>query len=119
MEKPAAETILEVERRLAGELGLGRGQVVLDFPAKPTMLATDVLVRCADGRVLNASRLGPEEGFAINAAQAALYVSSGTVSLFTAEPRRVDPERVLALVREVASAAPPRAPGVDGSRRTA
>ncbi|HSH44704.1 MAG TPA: HD domain-containing protein, partial [Longimicrobiales bacterium] len=71
--KPAADAILAVERELADALGLGEGQVVLDFPAKPSMLDTDLLVRFPDGAVRNASGLGPEDGFALNAAQEALY----------------------------------------------
>jgi len=100
-QKPSAQAILEVESVLAKELRLGEGQVILDFPAKPTMLATDILVRCADGRVRNAGDLGPEDGFALNAAQQALYVASGHVSLFTAELRKVSPETVLRRLQEV------------------
>jgi len=100
MQKPGAAAILEAERALAEELGLGEGQVVLDFPEKPTMLATDILVRWPDGAVRNARDLGPEDGFALNAAQQALYVASGQVSLFTAERRQVDPELVLRRLQE-------------------
>lgn len=103
-EKPTAESILAVESVLSEELGLGEGQVVLDFPAKPSMLATDLLVRCADGAIRNASDLGPEDGFALNAAQDALYVASGHVSLFTAEPRDVTPETVLRRLQELTAA---------------
>lgn len=118
--KPRAEVILEVERRLAADLGLGEGEVILDFPEKPTMLATDLLVRCADGRISNAQDLGPEDGFALNASQQALYVASGNVSVFTAEDRTVGPEVVLRRIREVesesaegrdAAVAPAGAPG--------
>lgn len=111
--KPAAETILAAERALAEELDLGEGQVILDFPAKPSMLATDLLVQCADGRIRNASRLGPEDGFALNAAQEALYVASGNVSLFTAEPRQVDRQTVLRRIEGlmgVESTSPPGGP---------
>lgn len=99
VEKPSASRTRAVERALAAELGLGEGEVVLDFPEKPTMLATDLPIRCTDGEVLNARDLGPEDGFALNASQQALYVASGNVSLFTAAPRRVEPERVLRHLR--------------------
>jgi hypothetical protein len=95
VEKPSAAAILELERALARDLGLGEGQVVLDFPAKPTMLATDLLVRFGDGTVRNAKCLQPEDGFALNAAEQALYVASGNVSVFTAEPRDVAPADIL------------------------
>lgn len=93
--KPPAEAILEVERMLAAELDLRAGEVILDFPLKPTMLDTDVLVRCADGSVRNARDLGSEDGFALNAAQQALYAASGSITLFTAEPRAVEPDHLL------------------------
>jgi len=99
--KPGAEAILAVERALAADLGLGHGEVVLDFPVKPTMLATDLLVRCSDNTVRNAKDLGPEDGFALNANQQALYVASGNVSLFTARERSVDPELILKYIRAV------------------
>lgn len=98
-EKPSAAVILELQRTIAAGLGLGEGEVILDFPAKPTMLATDILVRGEDGGIRNARTLGPEDGFALNAAQQALYVASGNVSLFTAEPRGVEPEALLRWVR--------------------
>jgi len=101
MPKPPAEVILEAERRLAHRLGLAPGHAILDFPAKPTMLATDILVRCEDGRIRNARDLRPEDGFALNAAsQQALYIASGSVTLFTSEPRRVDRAIVLDCLRQ-------------------
>ncbi len=100
-DKPGARTILAVERALAADLGLRPGEVVLDFPAKPTMLATDILVRDESGRVRNAKDLGPEDGFALNAAQHALYIASGSVCLFTAEPRDVPPDLVLRRLDEM------------------
>jgi HD superfamily phosphohydrolase len=116
MEKPSAAVILAAERALAAELGLDEGEVVLDFPAKPTMLATDVLVRCAGGDVRNAQGLGPEDGFALNAAQQALYVASGTVALFTAEPRSVAPEAVLRHLEAAATKEPEaRSQGSEGA----
>lgn len=107
VDKPSAEAILEVERILAAELELQEGEVILDFPTKPTMLATDILVRCADGTIRSARDLEPEDGFALNAAQQALYVASGSVALFTSEKRDVEPDLVLRRIAEVTRAPSP------------
>ena len=50
------------------------------------MLSTDILVRREGGSVIHASRLGPEDGFALNAMQEALYAASGKLSVFAARP---------------------------------
>lgn len=42
----------EVEDRLADELGLARGDVLLDFPVKPAMLTGDVPVVNREGEVV-------------------------------------------------------------------
>jgi uncharacterized protein len=94
--------VLALEAEMADELGLAAGEVIVDVPAKPTMLATDLLVRMADGTVRNARDLGPRDGFALNASQEALYESAGQASVFTAEPRIVDPAQV---VRRIEAAA--------------
>lgn len=87
---PAAQT-LEAEQMLAREFGLREWEVALDFPHKPTMLATDILVRCDDGAIRNAQTLGPEHGFALNEAQTALYQASGQVTLFAARTLPLTP----------------------------
>ncbi|HUG40260.1 MAG TPA: HD domain-containing protein [Longimicrobiales bacterium] len=87
MAKPSAERILAAETRLAREFGVERGGVIVDFPAKPTMLATDLPVRFPDNRVRNVRDLGPEDGFALTrASQEAQYVASGSIYVFTAAP---------------------------------
>lgn len=96
MEKPSADVILVAETRLAAEFGVERGAVIVDFPAKPTMLATDLPVRSDDGRIRNVRDLGPEDGFALTpAAQHAQYVASGSIYVFTAEPLGVAETEVL------------------------
>src|SRR2546422_10427682 len=47
-----------VEDRLAGEVGLGPGELFLDFPAKPDMLALDLPLVKRDGTVTPLA--GPE-----------------------------------------------------------
>src|SRR2546430_8915862 len=45
-----------VEDRLAGEMGLGPGELFLDFPAKPDMLALDLPLVQRDGTVVQLAR---------------------------------------------------------------
>lgn len=75
--------IAEIEARLERRLGLGPGEVLLDIPRKPEMLSTDILVRRGES-IVRASALGPDDGFALNSAQPALYAASGKISVFTA-----------------------------------
>ena len=46
------------------------------------MLSTDILVRRGE-EIVRASSLGPDDGFALNSAQPALYAASGKISVFT------------------------------------
>jgi uncharacterized protein len=100
--RPSAERTLAIEVALAEILGLPRSHVALDIPDKPTMLATDVLVQMRDGSIRNARDLGPDDGFALNSAQPALYAASGSAGVFTAEPRVVDPATVIGLIEAMA-----------------
>ena len=80
------EQVAAIEARLAHEAGLGAGGLLIDIPRKPTMLSTDILVRLGGGRVVHASTLGPDDGFALNAMQEALYAASGSVAVYVAAP---------------------------------
>lgn len=84
------EAVLAIEAEFAEQLGLGPGGALLDVPSKPTMLSTDIPVRRRGGRVVHAGTLTPDDGFALNEAQPALYAASGRISLFTARPETVD-----------------------------
>ena len=96
------EQVTDVERRLAKEAGLTEGALLVDIPRKPTMLSTDILVRLADGRVVHASKLGPDDGFALNAMQEALYAASGQVAVYVAVAVPVSTAQVAAAMRAVA-----------------
>ncbi len=91
----APRQIAEAERRLEATIGAAPGSLLIDVPRKPTMLSTDILVRRDDGVVVPAATLGPEDGFAINAAQGALYAASGKVGVYAAAPVAVAPAQVL------------------------
>lgn len=87
--------VAAVEARLAERLSLAPGEVLLDVPRKPTMLSTDILVRCEDGTVRHAGELGPDDGFALNEAQGALYAASGRVSVYSCARATLPREAVM------------------------
>jgi len=92
-----------VEDELAAELGLERGEVMIDFPAKRAMFQLDVLVELRDGSV---ERLGTE-GIAglVDLPRVAreLYTTARVLRVFTLERRALDREQVLERITRPAS----------------
>jgi hypothetical protein len=84
-----------VENRIANELGLAPGALLLDFPAKAHMLETDLPVLTAHGTVEPLS--GPESGerFGLQSVAQELYAGARHFRLFAVEPVDVDIRRVL------------------------
>jgi uncharacterized protein len=84
-----------VEDQLAGELGLQRGEVFIDVPAKDHMFELNILMKRRSGHV---QRLG-EGGLAgvIDLPRLAeeLYRTARIMRVFTFEPRQVDRDVVL------------------------
>ncbi len=75
-----------VEDRLATELGLATGELLLDYPAKPAMLAVDLPVLTRDGGV---ERLSGERGSSLLGIQRvadALHGIAQRLRVFVAEP---------------------------------
>ncbi|MEJ2538897.1 MAG: HD domain-containing protein [Gemmatimonadota bacterium] len=87
-----------VEDRLARELGLEPGEVVLDFPARSSLFELNLLVQHRSGRV---QRLGAE-GMAgmldLPRVGHALSQTAKVLRVFTFEPRELDGDRVLSLI---------------------
>lgn len=90
----------EIEAFVADKIGLPEEQVLLDIPSKPTMLSTDILVRRKNGEVVNASNLGPDDGFALNQYAESFYHASGRWTLFTAERTHLPNDKLEELVHE-------------------
>lgn len=94
-----------VEDDLAAELGLESGEVVIDFPVKPSMFQLDILVERRDGTV---QRLDLEDrGGLLDLPKVAqgLYRSARVLRVFTFERREVSAEQVLdRITRPVGSA---------------
>ena len=81
----------EVEDRLAAECGRRPGELLLDFPRKPAMLASDVPVLTRRGTVAPA-RVG------IQRVAEDLHTAARRLRVYAAEPCHLPAEAVLALV---------------------
>jgi hypothetical protein len=88
-----------LEDHLAGELGLERGEILIDYPEKPTMLDVDLPV------VLRSGELGRPQLELLRIAEA-LHASARRFRVFTAEGRTLDPSVVLELVRRTGAELP-------------
>lgn len=84
-----------VEDRLASELGLRAGELLVDFPAKAHMLEVDMPLRRADGSVHPLGR-GTEQ-LGIQHVADELHARARRLRIFTAEPRSVTPAVALAI----------------------
>jgi HD superfamily phosphohydrolase len=87
-----------VEDYLARELGLGEGEVFLDFPAKPDMLALDLPLVKRDGSVtqLEGAAAAPHLGLPRVAAE--LYRSARRLCVFVTRPARVSAKAMVNLI---------------------
>ena len=81
----------QVEDRLASELGLMRGELLLDFPAKPDMLSVDLPCVTRRGSV-DRVQVG------LQLVADTLVRVARRLRVFVAEPRTLDSKRVHALV---------------------
>ena len=92
-----------VENRLAAELGLAPGAILLDFPAKPEMLAVDLPMRMRDDRIERldaADRMGL---VGIHRIADELHLSARRLRVFVAEPVAVDRTAMVGVVERSAA----------------
>ena len=82
------------EDGIAGELGLGPGEVILDFPVKKAMFQLDVLVD-RGGQVVRLGREGMPGLIDLPRLAEELYRTARVLRLFTFERREVTPEWLL------------------------
>lgn len=94
-----------VEDRLAAELGLAPGEVLLDFPARPSMLSVDLPLRLRDGRVERLTEAGRAGQLGLPRIADELYRTARRLRVFTARPVRRDLGAVVALVGRPAAEA--------------
>jgi HD superfamily phosphohydrolase len=86
-----------VEDRLASELGLGPGEVLLDFPAKPAMLAVDLPLLRRNGEVTLLDREGRSGLLGIQGVADELHDHARRLRLFVPASVAVDEAGILAL----------------------
>jgi HD superfamily phosphohydrolase len=87
-----------VEDRLARELGLEPGEVILDFPARTGLFELDLLVRRRTGRIQRLSGRGLTGMLDLPQVGNALSQTAKVLRVFTFERRELDADRVLALL---------------------
>jgi len=95
--KPAAAERLE--DRLAAELGLAAGEILIDYPAKPAMLDADLPVVQRNGET------APLQLELLRIAEA-LHASARRFRVFVAKPTSLDAAMVLRLVETAAKEIP-------------
>ncbi len=86
------------EDTLASELGLHRGEVMLDYPSKDRMLDLDLLVLRRGGAVERLGAGGLPGVIDLPGVAESLYRSSRVLRVFTMERREVRPGAVLGLL---------------------
>ncbi len=91
-----------VENRVAEQLGLRHGTVLLDFPAKPAMVAVDLPLRMRDGRTEQIGANDRADLLGIHAITEELHMQARRLRVFVGEAVRVDPAPMLALVERSA-----------------
>jgi hypothetical protein len=85
------------EDRLADELRLAHGEILLDFPSNPTMLAVDLPLRTRNGGVERLTGEGRAGQFGLPRVATELYQSARRFRVFTKQPltRSIDAVREL------------------------
>lgn len=94
---------VEVENRLARELGLHPGEVLLDYPAKTQMLGLDIPVLRRGGEVRRLTAEGWDGAINLPKLSEELYRSARWLRVFTCERVTLDRGTVFALLAVPAS----------------
>jgi HD superfamily phosphohydrolase len=89
--------VAKVEDRLASELGMAQGDLLLDYPAKTQMLGLDLPVVRRDGSVLRITSSSLEGAINLPALSQQLYASARWLRVFVARRAEVPRGRILAL----------------------
>lgn len=92
-----------VEDAVAMEAGLAPSELLIDFPARPTMLAVDIALSTRDGRVERLTEEGRAGHLGLPRIGAELYRSARRLRVFTARPPRVSMEPVVDLMARSAA----------------
>ena len=93
------KTLELVEDALAQEAGLAPGELLLDFPSRPSMLSVDLPLRLREGGVERLTDAGRAGHLGLPRVADELYQSARRLRVFTARPARLALERVIDAVR--------------------
>ncbi|HET9604566.1 MAG TPA: HD domain-containing protein [Gemmatimonadales bacterium] len=93
-----AETLEAVEDALAREAGLAPGELLLDFPSRPSMLSVDLPLRLRDGGVERLTDAGRAGHLGLPRVAEELYQSARRLRVFSARPATLSLERVVKAV---------------------
>ena len=94
-----------LEDRLAGELGLDEGCVLVDYPEKPRMLGLDLLLLRRSGAVQRLTESGRAGLIGLPQVSHDLYLSARAFRVFTMERREIAPDCLMPLLSMDAEAA--------------
>ena len=92
------ELRIRVEDRLARELGLDAGELFLDFPAKPDMLALDLPLVKRDGSVTHLAGADATAHLGLPRVAGELYRSARRLRVFVLRPVRVPMKAMVDLI---------------------
>jgi len=92
------DLVERVEDRLARQLGLAAGEVFLDFPAKPSMLALDVPLVRRDGAVTYLGGDVPIADIGLPGVAVELYRSARRLRVFALRGVKVEARQIVDLV---------------------
>ncbi|HST08595.1 MAG TPA: hypothetical protein VLJ83_10505, partial [Gemmatimonadaceae bacterium] len=86
--------VAATENSLARELGLGAGELLLDYPVKTEMLGLDIPVLRRNGKVQRLTGEGWIGTINLPSLSEELYKSARWLRVFTARRTRLDPKRI-------------------------
>lgn len=93
-----SELVEALEARLAAELGLEEGCVMVDYPEKPRMLGLDLLMLRRSGAVQRLTETGRAGLIDLPRVSGELYHTARAFRIFTMERRELDADRVLSIL---------------------
>ena len=82
--------LAQAEDRLAGDLGLAPGGVLIDYPERSTMLSVDLPLLTRSGAIARLTDEGRAGQLGLPRVASELYRSARRLRIFTSEPRRLE-----------------------------
>ena len=96
------QRVADAENVLAREFGLAPGDLLLDYPVKTQMLGLDIPVLRRSNKVERLTGEGWIGTINLPSLSEQLYKSARWLRVFTARPTKLEPERILAILRDFA-----------------